>query len=58
MSKKSLRSIKLLISKGKLTVYVEAIETVKANVSPVVLNVLYDSDDEDVDGSGEDYHHS
>lgn len=54
ISKKFLRSIKLLISKCKLTVYVDAMETVKANASPVAFNVMYDSYDDDVDGSGEE----
>ena len=49
MSKKFLGSIKLLISKGKLTVYVDVMETVKANVSPVAFNVIYDSNDDDID---------
>ena len=43
--KRPLRSIKLLISKGKLTL--DAIETIKANVSSVVLRFIYDSDDDD-----------
>lgn len=46
-----------MISKGKLTVYVDAMETVKANVSPVPFNVIYDSNDDDVDESGEDDYH-
>ena len=48
MSKKSFRSIKLLICKGKFAV--DAIETIKANVSPVALSFIYDSHDYDVDG--------
>lgn len=34
-----------MISKGKLTL--DAIETIKANVSSVVLRFIYDSDDDD-----------
>ena len=37
--------LKLLISKGKFTV--DAIETIRANVSPVVLSAIDDSDDDD-----------
>ena len=48
--KNSLRSIKLLITKGKFAV--DAIETIKANVSPVVLSVIDYSSDCDADGSG------
>ena len=36
--------LKLLISKGKFTV--DAIETIRANVSPVVLSAIDDSDDD------------
>jgi len=39
--------LKLLISKGKFTV--DAIETIRANVSPVVLSAIDDSDDDDDD---------
>jgi len=38
-------------------VYVDAMETVKANVSPVAFNVIYDSYDDDVNESGEDDYH-
>jgi len=36
---------------------VDAVETIEANVSPVVLSVIDDSDASDVDGSGEDDYH-
>ena len=41
------RWLKLLISKGKFTV--DAIETIRANVSPVVLSAIDNSDDDDDD---------
>lgn len=35
----------------------DVIETIKANLSSLLLSVIYDSNDYDVDGSGEeDYH--
>ena len=45
------RWLKLLISKGKFTV--DAIETIRANVSPVVLGAIGDSDDDDDDNEEE-----
>ena len=45
LTKRDGRWLKLLISKGKFTV--DAIETIGANVSPVVLRALDDSDDDD-----------
>jgi len=46
------RWLKLLISKGKLTV--GAIETIKATVSPLVSSVIDDSDDDDDDDVDDD----
>ena len=43
--------LKLLISKGKFKV--DAIETIRANVSPVVLSAIDDSDDDDDDNEEE-----
>ena len=43
--------LKLLISKGKFTV--DVIETIRANVSPVVLSAIDDSDDDDDDDDNE-----
>ena len=34
----------------------DAIETIKENVSPVAFSVIHISNDYDIDGSGEDYH--
>ena len=45
LTKRDGRWLKLLKSKGKFTV--DAIETIGANVSPVVLRALDDSDDDD-----------
>ena len=45
LTKRDGRWLKLLISKGKFTV--DAIETIRANVSPVVLSAIDDSDDDD-----------
>ena len=45
LTKRDGRRLKLLISKGKFTV--DAIETIRANVSPVVLSAIDDSDDDD-----------
>ena len=45
LTKRDGRWLKLLISNGKFTV--DAIETIGANVSPVVLRALDDSDDDD-----------
>ena len=47
LTKRDGRRLKLLISKGKFTV--DAIETIRANVSPVVLSAIDDSDDDDDD---------
>ena len=47
LTKRDGRWLKLLISKGKFTV--DAIETIRANVSPVVLSAIDDSDDDDDD---------
>ena len=47
LTKRDGRRLKLLISKGKFTV--DAIETLIANVSPVVLSAIDDSDDDDDD---------
>ena len=53
LTKRDGRWLKLLISKGKFTV--DAIETIRANVSPVVLSAIDDSDDdEDDDNEKED----
>ena len=65
LKKRDGRWLKLIISKGQFTV--DAIETIKANVSQVVLRAIDDSDDDDDnekeeeddnasegDGSGED----
>ena len=46
LTKRDGRWLKLLISKGKFTV--DAIETIRANVSPVVLSVIDDSDDDEM----------
>ena len=45
LTKRDGRWLKLLISKGKFTV--DAIETIRANVSPVVLSAIDDSDNDD-----------
>ena len=45
LTKRDGRWLKLLISKGKFTV--DAIKTIRANVSPVVLSAIDDSDDDD-----------
>ena len=47
LKKRDGRWLKLLISKGQFTV--DAIETIKANVSHVVLRAINDSDDDDDD---------
>ena len=47
LKKRDGRWLKLLISKGQFTV--DAIETIKANVSQVVLRAIDDSDDDDDD---------
>ena len=53
LTKRDGRRLKLVISKGKFTV--DAIETIRANVSPVVLSAIDDSDDdEDDDNEKED----
>ena len=61
LTKRDGRWLKLLISKGKFRV--DAIETIRANVSPVVLSAIDDSDNEEEvedgnasegDGNGED----
>ena len=44
LTKRDGRWLKLLISKGKFTV--DAIETIRANVSPVVLSAIDGSDDD------------
>ena len=46
------RWLKLLISKGKFTM--DAIETIRANVSPVVLSAIDGSDDDDDDDNDDD----
>ena len=46
------RWLKLLTSKGQFTV--DAIETIKANVSQVVLRVIDDSDNDDDDDDDDD----
>ena len=51
LTKRDGRQLKLLISKGKFTV--DAIETIGANVSPVVLSAIDDSDDDDDDNEEE-----
>ena len=51
LTKRDGRCLKLLISKGKFTV--DAIETIRANVSPVVLSAIDDSDDDDDDDDNE-----
>ena len=45
LKKRDSRWLKLLISKGQFTV--DAIETIKANVSQVVLSAIDDCDDDD-----------
>ena len=45
LTKRDGRWLKLLISKGKFTV--DAIETIRANVSPFVLSAIDNSDDDD-----------
>ena len=52
LQKRDGRWLKLLISKGKFTV--DAIETIRANVSPVVLSAIDDSDDDDDDNEKEE----
>ena len=52
LQKRDGRWLKLLISKGEFTV--DAIETIRANVSPVVLSAIDDSDDDDDDNEKED----
>ena len=52
LTKRDGRWLKLLISKGKFTV--DAIETIRANVSPVVLSAIDDSDDDDDNEKEED----
>ena len=53
LTKRDGRWLKLLISKGKFTV--DAIETIRANVSSVVLSAIDDSDaDDDDDNEKED----
>ena len=51
LTKRDGRWLKLLISKGKFTV--DAIETIRANVSPVVLSAIDGSDDDDDDNENE-----
>ena len=51
LTKRDGRWLKLLISKGKFTV--DAIETTRANVSPVVLFSIDESDDDDDDNEKE-----
>ena len=51
LTKRDSRWLKLFISKGKFTV--DAIETIRANVSPVVLSAIDDSDDDDDDNEEE-----
>ena len=52
LTKRDGRWLKLLISKGKFTV--DAIETIRANVSPVVLSAIDDSDDDNDNEKEED----
>ena len=52
LTKRDGRGLKLLISKGKFTV--DATETIRANVSPVVLSAIDDSDDDDDDNEKEE----
>ena len=52
LTKRDGRWLKLLISKGKFTV--DAIETIKGNVPPVVLTAIDDSDNDDDDNEKED----
>ena len=52
LTKRDGRWLKLLISKGKFTV--DAIETIRANVSPVVLSAIDDSDYDDDDNEKEE----
>ena len=52
LTKRDSRWLKLLISKGKFTV--DVIETIRANVSPVVLSAIDDSDDDDDDNEKEE----
>ena len=52
LTKRDGRWLKLLISKGKFTV--DAIETIRANVSSVVLSAIDDSDDDDDDDDDDD----
>ena len=52
LTKRDGRWLKLLISKGKFTV--DAIETIRANVSPVVLSAIDDSDDDNDDDDDDD----
>ena len=52
LKKRDGRWLKLLISKGQFTV--DAIETIKANVSQVVLRAIDDSDDDDDDDEKEE----
>ena len=52
LTKRDGRWLKLLKSKGKFTV--DAIETIGANVSPVVLRAIDDSDDDDDDNEKEE----
>ena len=52
LTKRDSRWLKLFISKGKFTV--DAIETIRANVSPVVLSAIDDSDDDNDDDDDDD----
>ena len=52
LTKRDGRWLKLLISKGKFTV--DAIETIRPNVSPVVFRAIDDSDDDDDDNEMEE----
>ena len=52
LTKRDGRWLKLLISKGKFTV--DAIETTRANMSPVVLSAIHDSNDDDDEKEEED----
>ena len=52
LTKRDGRWLKLLISKGKFTV--DAIETTRANMSPVVLSAIHDSNDDDDDEKEEE----
>ena len=52
LTKRDGRWLKLLVSKGKFTV--DAIETIRENVSPVVLSAIDDSDDDDDDNEKEE----